>query len=72
MHFLSVDICILSETFSVMSNATVKMIENYKDTDPNFTIARQHEHHREEQEQMEKLRKVRARLFKALLTKQCH
>ena len=34
------------------------MIENYKETDPNFTIAHQHEHQREEQEQMEKLRKV--------------
>lgn len=45
-------------TISVMSNATVKMIENYKDSDPNFTLARQHEHHREEQEHMEKLRKV--------------
>ena len=31
-------------------NDNTKMIENYKDTDPNFTIARQHEHHRKEQE----------------------
>ena len=49
-----------------MSNATVKMIENYKESDPNFTLARQHEHHREEQEQMEKLRKV------SLSNGQCH
>ena len=45
-------------TITVMTNATVKMIENYKDADPNFTLARQHEHHKEEQEQLEKLRKV--------------
>ncbi|XP_033760397.1 leucine-rich repeat and calponin homology domain-containing protein 2-like isoform X5 [Pecten maximus] len=43
---------------AVMSSSTMKVIDSYKDTDPNFTIRRQMEQQREEGEVMENLRKT--------------
>ncbi|XP_060082646.1 DISP complex protein LRCH3-like isoform X2 [Ylistrum balloti] len=42
----------------VMSSSTMKVIDSYKDADPNFTIRRQMEQQREEVETMESLRRT--------------
>ncbi|XP_041349919.1 leucine-rich repeat and calponin homology domain-containing protein 2-like isoform X3 [Gigantopelta aegis] len=39
-----------------LSQASIKMLEDYKDTNPNFTIRRQHEMQLEEIQQMDQLR----------------
>ncbi|XP_041349976.1 DISP complex protein LRCH3-like isoform X10 [Gigantopelta aegis] len=41
---------------SGLSQASIKMLEDYKDTNPNFTIRRQHEMQLEEIQQMDQLR----------------
>ncbi|XP_069104082.1 leucine-rich repeat and calponin homology domain-containing protein 1-like isoform X12 [Argopecten irradians] len=43
---------------AVMSSSTMKVIDSYKDSDPNFTIRRQMEQQREEVETMESLRRT--------------
>ncbi|XP_067669109.1 DISP complex protein LRCH3-like isoform X5 [Haliotis asinina] len=43
-------------TRSVLSQASMKLLEEYKDADPNFTIRRQHDQRLEEIEQIEQLR----------------
>ncbi|XP_071084368.1 DISP complex protein LRCH3-like isoform X7 [Haliotis cracherodii] len=40
----------------VLSQASMKLLEEYKDADPNFTIRRQHDQRLEEMEQIEQLR----------------
>ncbi|OWF41575.1 Leucine-rich repeat and calponin homology domain-containing protein 3 [Mizuhopecten yessoensis] len=43
---------------AVLSNSTMKVIDSYKDSDPNFTIRRQMDQQREEVETMESLRRT--------------
>ncbi|KAL5004194.1 hypothetical protein ScPMuIL_017650 [Solemya velum] len=43
---------------TVLSASTMKILEEYKDTNPNFTIRRHHEQQREEVEQIEHLKKT--------------